>query len=584
MTRKILLLSFLFLAVSLWTETSAQSNSERVSTNTSKGIKFNAQPKHQSEVGIHVGHFMVIGDIIPRPSYGLGLHFRRAFDYAFAWRIDAMYGRARGLEPRNSGGELGQAIANRVLNGKDQNGLNFGTENDWYHNYKTDFFAVTFQGIWSLNSFNFQRQIRKWNWYVLGGVGGDAYWASYDAKDADGNAYDFNRIAEGLEPNTVRADRKEVGNRLRDLLDGDYETRAEVADGRRSDNGDDRREIQINGHGNVGAGIAYKFNERFNLALEHQAFIVFGNEGDLIDGYRWRTVFDLTQYRDMVNYTNIRLNINVGKREDDRSEPLWWVSPMDLIAEDLAEVKARPILDLTDTDGDGVVDLFDQEIESECPEDVDTRGFSLDSDKDGIIDCKDNEPYSPPGFEVDEYGVAAVPSCGCFTENDINKIVDAKIDALDLPTVAPVANNDWFLPMIHYDFDKSKIKNSEYGKLHNVATVMKLNPDLRIVASGYTDKVSGDCYNDKLSYDRANTAIDYLVSKYGISRDRFILKWGGEENNLIPTDARNLMNRRVEFMISKGGETNMGMPDCAGSSYNTGKRSTKYSGNKEAGY
>ena len=81
--------------------------------------------------------------------------------------------------------------------------------------------------------------------------------------------------------------------------------------------------------------------------------------------YRWRTPNDLTQYRDMLNYTNIRLNFNIGKKDDSRSEPLWWVSPLDMIAEDLAEVKARPILDLTDDDEDGVINMLDQEPNTE---------------------------------------------------------------------------------------------------------------------------------------------------------------------------------------------------------------------------
>ena len=164
----------------------------------------------------------------------------------------------------------------------------------------------------------------------------------------------------------------------------------------------------------------------------------------------------------------------------------------------------------------------------------------------------------------------------------MNRIVDAKIASI--PTVDPA--NDWFLPMIHFGLDKYSIKNSEYGKLHNVATVMRLNPGIRVVASGHTDKLAGNCYNDVLSYNRANAAIDYLVSKYGISRDRFVLNWGGENTSLVPTNSSNMMNRRVEFAVVTS-ESEMGRPDCgvgnagSGGSNSGGKG---YSGNKEAGY
>ena len=558
----------MFLGVSLSTISAQDDN------NSYRGLKFNAQPKHQSELGLHLGHFMVIGDIVPNPGWGAGLHFRRALDYAWSIRADFMYGQGTGLEPRNSGSS--HAVANSVLRD-----LGYGASNDWYHNYKTKFTSFTIEGIWSLNSFNFKKQVKKWNWYVLAGVGADSYKTFYDALN-DRTPYDFNSITSGNPDTEIsREARRAARKDLKNMLDGDYETRAEVATGRRSGNNGELAELQLNGHANAGAGVAYKISEKFNIALEHQALIVFGNEGDLIDGYRWRTPQDLTQFRDLVNYTSIRLNFNIGKRDDSRSEPLWWVSPFDMLAEDLAEVKQRPVLDLSDDDEDGVINMLDQEPDTEKGYPVDTRGIALDSDGDGLLDGKDEEPYSPPGYEIDSKGVAQVPQPNILNEDDVNKIVDAKLANFN---PGPTGINDWFLPIVHFNLDKYDIKNSEYGKLHQLASVMKTNPGLTIVATGYTDRLSGDCYNNVLSYNRANAVIDYMVGKYGIDRSRFILNWGGENNNLVPTNSANLMNRRVEFKVAQG-ETNMGKPDCGvGNAGSGSSRGTKYSGNKEAGY
>ena len=530
---------------------------------------------------------MVIGDILPRPSWGVGVHIRRALDYAWAIRLDAMYGQAIGLEPRNSGGNAkSQAQANYVL--RDNYGA--GTGNKWFHNYKMKYFAASLQGVWSLNSFNFKRQIRKLNWYVFAGPGINMYETFYDLGDGSAedikngvtNYHDFEKILEGdVTPGTSRPDRRTVRDRLKAQLDGDYETRAEVAVGRRSgDHEDNDQERQINGTATTGAGVSWRIGPRFNIGIEHQVQLTFGNEGDLLDGYRWRTTEDLTQFKDLANYTNIRLNFNLGNK-DKASEPLWWVSPLDLLAEDLAEVKERPILDLTDTDGDGVIDMLDDEKETEkdCP--TDTRGVILDSDGDGVVDCKDKEPHSPPGYKVDSDGIADVPVPECVNEADVNKIVDTKIAAIKFPS-APVPKLDWFLPMIHFNNDKYSIKNTEYGKLHSVADVMKEHPSLRVVVSGHTDGVAGNCYNDVLSYNRAQSAVDYLTSKYGISRDRLIINWGGESSLLVPTNGSNLMNRRVEFKPASG-EIDMGRPDCGVGSAGSGG-GTKYSGNKEAGY
>lgn len=570
MTRKIQFLFVLFFSLSLSTVMLAQDDNPDFSN-----LKYSAQPKHMWEVGLHAGHFMVIGDVLPRPSWGAGLHVRRAIDYAWSIRLDGQYGIALGLEPRNAGAAGGHATANKVLKK-----MGYGNGNAWYPNYKMEYLGLSLQGVWSLNTFNFKQQIKKYNWYVLGGAGINSYKTFYDAQNGS-TAYDFSTIGANLDPNDSRPDRRIIASDLRSLLDGDYETRAEVARGRRSGNGEPNDRGQINPTATAGFGLAYRISNRINLALEHQATVTFGNEGDLLDGYRWRTTEDLTQFRDVVNYTNLRLNINLGDK-DKKSEPLWWVSPMDLLAEDLAAVKARPELDLTDTDGDGIIDMLDQEKDTPagCP--VDTRGIVLDSDGDGVTDCKDKEPHSPPGYKVDGDGVASVPAPpDPMTEADVNKIVDAKMASIPRGGTTVVNKADWFLPMIHYDLNKYSIKNTEYGKLHNVATVLQKNPDIRVVVSGYTDKTAGNCYNDVLSYNRAQAAIDYLTSKYGISRSRLILNWGGENTTLVPTEGRSLMNRRVEFSVATS-QSDMGRPDCGVGSAGSG--GTNYSGNKEAGY
>ncbi len=559
MTRKILLLFVFLIGVSL-SASLAQSDSDY------KGLKFDAQPKHQSEIGISVGHFMVVGDVLPRPSWGVGLHFRRAFDYAFSWRIDAMYGQALGLEPRNSGSS--HVPANEVLNGSTA-GIDYSGQ-AWYANYQTKYMSLSLEGIWSLNSFNFKKQIKKMNWYLVGGIGINSYKAYYDALDGN-TQHDFSSVDSGLDLEGSRTDRGEAKDRVKDILDGDYETRAEVATGRRSDDED-----QINFHANVGVGVSFKLNEKFNISLEHQATVVFGNEGDLLDGYRWRTTDDLSQYRDLVNYTSVRFNVNIGKKED-RSEPLWWVSPLSLIAEDLAEVQARPVFDTGDDDNDGVVNAVDQEPDTPEGFAVDTKGVQLDSDGDGVADGNDKEPYSPPGYTVDGEGIAQVPMPDILDEDDVNRIVDSKLANY---AATAGADSDWWLPMIHFNLDRYNIKPSEFGKLHQVASIMKKYPDKRVAVIGHTDRTASNCYNDVLSYNRADAAINYLVNKYGISRDRFIINWSGEGEALVDTNNQTVWNRRVEFRVATD-EANEERPDCRS---NAGKGGTGYSGNKEAGY
>ena len=58
-----------------------------------------------------------------------------------------------------------------------------------------------------------------------------------------------------------------------------------------------------------------------------------------------------------------------------------------------------------------------------------------------------------------------MPQPVILSEEDVNKLIDARMP----PPV--VAKTDWFLPMIFFGLDKYNVKTSEYGKLHNVATV-----------------------------------------------------------------------------------------------------------------
>ena len=67
---------------------------------------------------------------------------------------------------------------------------------------------------------------------------------------------------------------------------------------------------------------------------------------------------------------------------------------------------------------------------------------------------------------------------------------------------------------------------------------MKAYPDLRIVVDGHTDNRNSDDYNKVLSWNRAMTAIDFLVNNYSINKDRFVIRYDGESKLLIPNTSQ----------------------------------------------
>ena len=242
------------------------------------------------------------------------------------------------------------------------------------------------------------------------------------------------------------------------------------------------------------------------------------------------------------------------------------------------------MFEFSDSDGDGVIDMIDQERETPagCP--VDTRGIILDSDGDGVPDCKDEEPFSPPGYTVNDKGVANVTT-PYLTESEVRTIVNER----------PLPKTDWFLPMIHFDLDKYYVKPMYYGQLHNIATVANAHPNLKFVAHGFSDNRGTDEYNAVLAYNRAEAAVNYVVEHYGVSRDRFVIQYGGDDmvgglpdnyNTTAEEEKGQYMNRRVEFSVAPDGASEMSRPEGEAGSDTPGsaRSGSKYSGNRSSGY
>ncbi|MBK9254880.1 MAG: OmpA family protein [Saprospiraceae bacterium] len=529
--------------------------------------EYSAKPKNAWELGVHLGHYMIDGDVdrLFPAGYGFGLHLRKSIHYVFSVRADFMYGVTKGIDPqlwshRSRGGGLVENVFDPYEN-----------QDGWFPAYKTQYGYLALQGVLNIGNLLFHKERNKWNWYTAIGVGLSSHKANLDLLGADNQPY------AGLSSLTgdfdTRAGRKTIVNNIKDRYDGDYETAGWKKAGifRLGD------ETNVHAVFTASMGISRKLSKRVNLGIEHQVML---SDNDALDGIRFRTEADQTNNNDIGHYTNLRLGINLGSF-DKVTEPLYWLNPISAQMNDIAELKQRPILDLTDSDGDGVIDMLDQEPDTPAGAPVDTRGIALDSDGDGIADYKDKEPYSPPGYPVNSDGVADVKCC--ITMDEVNKSIDMKLAAKKTDC------GKWFLPMIHFDLDKHTIKPEFYGHLHHVANVMKMCPDVCVTVDGHTDIRSSNAYNQALSYNRAEAAVNYLVSTYGLDRSRFKIMYGGEESPLAPksrSDKEHYMNRRVEFRVCAPDDKEMARPEGT-STTGTGVKSTgtsKVRGDKNSGY
>ena len=79
------------------------------------------------------------------------------------------------------------------------------------------------------------------------------------------------------------------------------------------------------------------------------------------------------------------------------------------------------------------------------------------------------------------------------------------------------------------------------------------NPKISIELSSHTDQRGKDAYNLKLSQQRAQAAVDYIVSK-GVDKDRITAKGYGETRPILlkpTTEEEYQQNRRTEFKVTR---------------------------------
>jgi len=103
---------------------------------------------------------------------------------------------------------------------------------------------------------------------------------------------------------------------------------------------------------------------------------------------------------------------------------------------------------------------------------------------------------------------------------------------------------------IFFDTGKAEIKPESDTAIFQISSLLKKNESLKLYVVGHTDNVGTIESNMKLSKDRADAVVNFLVSKYGIPAAR--LKSFGVAS-LVPvasndTDEGKAKNRRVELV------------------------------------
>tara|TARA_R110002096_G_scaffold421442_4_gene627150 strand:+ start:8325 stop:10106 length:1782 start_codon:yes stop_codon:yes gene_type:complete len=244
-------------------------------------------------------------------------------------------------------------------------------------NFKSDIFAGS--AMLEYNFSNFLPEQRNITPFVTAGIEMIEFSPKSDLMDASGNKYNYwsDGSIRNMKEGASNAEQSQIIRR-----DYSYETDIRES-GFNSTTSTNSRAFAIP----VGIGVTMHLNDQFDFRFESIMHLSFSDE---IDGVSNKTSRDLVQNRrangnnDHFLYSGISLSYNFQKVKGvdpfEKEEKLKF-EPIDYLAYGNTE----------DFDGDGVIDLVDL-----CPNTpkniaVDSTGCPIDSDGDGVPDYKDEE-------------------------------------------------------------------------------------------------------------------------------------------------------------------------------------------------
>ncbi len=203
-------------------------------------------------------------------------------------------------------------------------------------------------------------------------------------------------------------------------------------------------------------------------------------------------------------------------------------------------------------DGGHCYDIYEFQNE---PIKFDVSGYVFDAQTNdpipgALVTIKDVHNDDEPFFVITDdkgyYFSELKPNMEYFMKAQKNKYFgDAASVATKGKTETTHFEQDFFLNKIpageieiegiEYDYDKATLRPKSKENLDKIVDLMKLNDNLTIDINSHTDCRGSDAYNLRLSQARAQSCVDYLISK-GITMSRLHPKGYGETDPIFKED------------------------------------------------
>jgi outer membrane protein OmpA-like peptidoglycan-associated protein len=168
-----------------------------------------------------------------------------------------------------------------------------------------------------------------------------------------------------------------------------------------------------------------------------------------------------------------------------------------------------------------------------------------------------NQKIQGVGSQLGE--VSALAKDANAAAQDARKEAGAVAEALketDLRLTQRIANRNKYSPLetksIYFDFDKANIRDEGMSELEEIAKALKADPNAIVELQGYADPRGDDQYNYRLTRDRVDAVIRYLVQHHGIELRRISAVGMGKEPQAPGTKATKdalAKSRRVDIVV-----------------------------------
>ena len=180
--------------------------------------------------------------------------------------------------------------------------------------------------------------------------------------------------------------------------------------------------------------------------------------------------------------------------------------------------------------------------------------------KGNVIETKQTNAQGKVNYDIEcNVGYGLKVSAQNF-ENAVSAINPTKaretiVEVALTPIEVIITDTEVILKPVYFEYDKSNITARGAVELDKLVKVMNDYPAMVIFVKSHTDSNGTDAYNLSLSERRAQSTVQYLISK-GISNGRISGKGFGSREQKVKcgtkcTEEQDAQNRRSEFLIVK---------------------------------